>query len=111
MCMMVQQVNFSSQKIIIREKGDATKHSYTNKAVAELEPLSSNFKITTDPTAAVTASTDDAAFPIKKLTGVRQQRLHEGGGTGATFRVTTDANGKIENVLIDATRLWLCSGR
>ncbi len=35
------QVNFSSQKIIIREKGDATKHAYTNKAnVANLEPLS-----------------------------------------------------------------------
>ena len=28
------QVNFSSQKIIIREKGDATKHSYTNKQIA-----------------------------------------------------------------------------
>ena len=25
------QVNFSSQKIIIREKGDATKHAYTNR--------------------------------------------------------------------------------
>ena len=46
-----------------------------------------------------------AAFPINKvLTGVRQQRLRQiRGGTGATFRVTTDANGKIKNVLIDAT--------
>ena len=51
MCMRVRQVNFSSQKIIVREKGDATKHAYTNTAIANLEPLSSNFKITTDPTA------------------------------------------------------------
>jgi flagellar hook protein FlgE len=100
------QVNFSSQKIIIREKGDATKHAYTNKAVANLEPLSSNFNVTTDPTAAVTASTDAAAFPVNKvLTGVASTTTtpNSGGGTGATFRVTTDANGKIKNVLIDAT--------
>ena len=100
------QVNFSSQKIIIREKGDVTKHAYTNKAVANLEPLSSNYTVTTDPTAAVTASTDAAAFPVNKvLTGVASTTTtpNSGGGTGATFRVTTDANGKIKNVLIDAT--------
>jgi len=94
-------VNFSSEKIIIREKGDATKHSYTNKAVADLLPLSSNFNIKTDPTAAVTASTDAAAFPTgKTITGVASTSAN---GTDATFTVKTDANGKIENVLIETT--------
>jgi flagellar hook protein FlgE len=79
------QVNFSSQKIIIREKGDATKHAYTNKQIADLEPLTSNFTIATDPTAAVTASTDPA-FPVSKtLSGVVSTAT--AGGTGATFKV------------------------
>ncbi|MDA9013160.1 flagellar hook-basal body complex protein [Alphaproteobacteria bacterium] len=95
------QVNFSSQKIIIRERGDETKHLYTNKAVADLLPLSSNFNIKTDPTAAVTASTDAAAFPTgKTITGVASTSAN---GTDATFTVKTDANGKIENVLIETT--------
>ena len=95
------QVNFSSQKIIIRERGDATKHSYTNTAVADLLPLSSNFNIKTDPTAAVTASTDTAAFPTgKTITGVASTSAN---GTDATFTVKTDANGKIESVLIETT--------
>ena len=95
------QVNFSSQKIIIRERGDATKHSYTNTAVADLLPLSSNFNIKTDPTVAVTASTDTAAFPTgKTITGVASTSAN---GTDATFTVKTDANGKIESVLIETT--------
>jgi flagellar hook protein FlgE len=97
------KVNFSSQKIIIREKGDETKHAYTNKQVANLEPLTSNFKITTDPTTLVTAPTDAESFPVSKtLTGVASTAT-TGTGTGATFKVETDANGKITNVLIDAT--------
>src|SRR6056300_3150 len=103
------QVNFSSQKIIIREKGDATKHAYTNKAVAELEPLSSNYTIATDPTSAVTASTDLASFPVSKtLSGVVSTATAD--GTGATFTVTTDANGKIDNVLIDVSGFGYTTG-
>jgi len=103
------QVNFSSQKIIIRERGDATKHSYTNKAIANLEPLTSNYTIATDPTAAVTASTDAASFPVSKtLSGVASTTT--AGGTGATFKVTTDANGKIDTVLIDTTGFGYTKG-
>jgi len=103
------QVNFSSQKIIIREQGDATKHSYTNKAIANLEPLTSNYTIATDPTAAVTASTDAASFPVSKtLSGVASTTT--AGGTGATFKVTTDANGKIDTVLIDTTGFGYTKG-
>ncbi|MDA8943052.1 flagellar hook-basal body complex protein [Alphaproteobacteria bacterium] len=103
------QVNFSSEKIIIRERGDATKHSYTNKAIANLEPLASNYTIATDPTAAVTASTDAASFPVSKiLSGVASTTT--AGGTGATFKVTTDANGKIDTVLIDTTGFGYTKG-
>jgi flagellar hook protein FlgE len=103
------QVNFSSQKIIIREKGDATKHSYTNKAIANLEPLTSNFTIATDPTAAVTATTDAASFPASKtLSGVASTAT--AGGSGATFTVTTDANGKIDTVLIDTIGFGYSAG-
>ena len=103
------QVNFSSQKIIIREKGDATKHSYTNKAVANLEPLTSNFTIATDPTAAVTATTAAASFPASKtLSGVASTAT--AGGTGATFTVTTDANGKIDTVLVDTIGFGYAAG-
>ena len=87
-------VNFSSQKIIVREKGDATKHAYTNMAIANLEPLSSNFKITTDPTALT-------PFPAgKTISGVASTSAN---GTGATFDVKTSASGEIESVLINAT--------
>jgi flagellar hook protein FlgE len=87
-------VNFSSQKIIVREKGDATKHAYTNMAIANLEPLSSNFKITTDPTALT-------LFPAgKTISGVASTSAN---GTGATFDVKTSASGEIESVLINAT--------
>ena len=103
------QVNFSSQKIIIREKGDATKHSYTNKAIANLEPLTSNFTIATDPTAAVTATTAAASFPASKtLSGVASTAT--AGGTGATFTVTTDANGKIDTVLVDTIGFGYAAG-
>ena len=107
------QVNFSSQKIIIREKGDATKHSYTNKHIADLEPLSSNFTIATDPTSAVTASVNTGAFPANKtLSGVASTTTtpSAGGGAGATFKVQTDANGKITNVLIDSTGFGYTKG-
>ena len=90
------KVNFSSQKIVIREKGDATKHAYTNKQISDLEPLTSNFSVTTDPTTTGT-------FPASKnLTGVLSTAT-TGTGSGATFKVETDANGKIKNVLIDST--------
>jgi len=88
------QVNFSSQKIIVREKGDATKHAYTNTAIANLEPLSSNFKITTDPTALT-------PFPVGKvISGVASTSAN---GTGATFDVKTSASGEIESLLIATT--------
>ena len=96
-------VNFSSQKIVIREKGDATKHSYTNKAISALEPLASNFQISSDPTAAVTAPTDAAAFPANKSFGGIASSASSGGATGATFSIKTDANGKIKNLAIDTT--------
>ncbi len=72
-------VNFSSQKIVIREKGDATKHSYTNKAISALEPLASNFQISSDPTAAVTAQLmPQLSQLIRALAGL-PHRLHLAG--------------------------------
>ena len=90
------QVNFSSQKIIIREKGDATKHSYTNNQVSALKPLASNFTISNDPTAAT-------AFPAGKEFGGISSNASSGGATGATFSIETDANGRIKNLAIDTT--------
>ncbi len=83
------------------KKGDATKHAYTNKAISALEPLASNFQISTDPTAAVTAPTDAAAFPAKRaLAGLPQ--LHRAGQLVQPLD-QTDANGKIKNLAIDTT--------
>ena len=71
--------------------------------------MTSNYTIATDPTAAVTASTDVASFPVSKtLSGVASTTT--AGGTGATFKVTTDANGKIDTVLIDTTGFGYTKG-
>jgi flagellar hook protein FlgE len=69
-------VNFSSEKIVIREIGDANKHAYTNSQMAMTGthaytgPL-----VSTTQTAVASTSTTSAA------------------GTGASFDISTDASG------------------
>ena len=74
-------VDFSSEKIVIREIGDSNKHAYTNKQIDDLGIL------TTSAVASgfgVTASTTN--------TGITQSAT-SGSGTGAVFQVVTDAAG------------------
>ena len=72
MCMMVRRSISVAKKLSFVKKVTRQNMHTRTRLWLNLEPLSSNFKITTDPTAAVTASTDDAAFPINKvLTGVQ----------------------------------------
>ncbi len=96
-------VNFSSQKIVIREKGDATKHAYTNKSIADLEPLSSNFTVATDPSVTT-------AFPASATLSGIASTATTGTGTGATFRLTTDANGAINGLEIDSVGFGYTTG-
>ena len=68
-------VNFSSEKIVIREIGDANKHAYTNSqlAMTGTHTYSGGLTSTTDTAVAATATS--------------------GSGTGATFDISTDASG------------------
>ena len=68
-------VNFSSEKIVIREIGDANKHAYTNSqlAMTGTHTYSGGLTSTTDTAVAATATS--------------------GSGTGATFDISTDSSG------------------
>ena len=63
MCMMVRRSISVAKKLLFVKKVTRQNIHTRTRHVANLEPLSSNFTIATDPTAAVTASTDTAAFP------------------------------------------------
>ena len=77
-------VNFSSQKIVIREMSTAGKHAYRNDDIASLGVLG-NF--TTAGTMVATAAT---------YSGVASTTT--GSGSGATFNVTVDATGAITKI-------------
>jgi flagellar hook protein FlgE len=77
-------VNFSSEKIVIREIGDANKHAYTNSQLAMTG--------THTYTGALTSTTQTA------LT----QRATSGSGTGATFDISTSAAGVMSVTLNSA---------
>ena len=68
-------VNFSSEKVVIREIGDANKHAYTNTqmAMTGTHTYTGSLTSTTDTAVAATATS--------------------GSGTGATFDISTDALG------------------
>jgi flagellar hook protein FlgE len=68
-------VNFSSEKVVIREIGDANKHAYTNTqmAMTGTHTYTGGLTSTTDTAVAVSATS--------------------GSGTGATFDISTDASG------------------
>ena len=68
-------INFSSEKIVIREIGDANKHAYTNTqlAMTGTHTYSGSLTSTTQTAVAATATS--------------------GSGTGATFDISTDAAG------------------
>jgi flagellar hook protein FlgE len=69
-------VNFSSEKIVIREIGDANKHAYTNSQMAMTGTHTyTGSLVSTTQTAVASTSTTSAA------------------GTGATFDISTDASG------------------
>ena len=84
------QVNFSSQKIIIREKGDATKHSYTNKALLTLSPYHLTLQLQrTQPQRLLHQLIRGCFSRHKTLSGCCVDNYTpRGGGTGATFKVT-----------------------
>ena len=69
-------VNFSSEKIVIREIGDANKHAYTNTQMAMTG--------THTYTGALTSTTQ---------TGVASTSTTSATGSGATFDISTDASG------------------
>ncbi|MDA7560680.1 flagellar hook-basal body complex protein [Alphaproteobacteria bacterium] len=70
------EVNFSSEKIVIREIGDANKHAYTNSQMAITGTHTyTGSLVSTTQTAVASTSTTSAA------------------GTGATFDISTDASG------------------
>ena len=77
-------INFSSEKIVIREIGDANKHAYTNSQLAMTG--------THTYTGALTSTTQTA------LT----QRATSGSGTGATFDISTSAAGVMSVTLNSA---------
>ena len=69
-------VNFSSEKIVIREIGDANKHAYTNSQMAMTGTHTyTGSLVSTTQTAVASTSTTSTA------------------GTGATFDISTDASG------------------
>ncbi|MDC3292756.1 flagellar hook-basal body complex protein [Alphaproteobacteria bacterium] len=70
------EVNFSSEKIVIREIGDANKHAYTNSQMAMTGTHTyTGSLVSTTQTAVASTSTTSTA------------------GTGATFDISTDASG------------------
>ncbi|MDA8730510.1 flagellar hook-basal body complex protein [Alphaproteobacteria bacterium] len=69
-------VNFSSEKIVIREIGDANKHAYTNSQMAMTGTHTyTGLLVSTTQTAVASTSTTSVA------------------GSGATFDISTDASG------------------
>ena len=68
-------VNFSSEKVVIREIGDSNKHAYTNTQLAMTG--------THTYTGSLTSTTDTAVAAAAT----------SGSGTGATFDISTDASG------------------
>ena len=75
------QVNFSSQKIVIREIGDSNKHAYTDTEISNLGLLTSS---SVASGFGVTANSTD--------TGLAQSAT-SGSGTGARFTVVSNAAG------------------
>ena len=77
-------VNFSSEKIVIREIGDANKHAYTNSQLAMTG--------THTYTGAITSTTQTAVASTAT----------SGSGTGATFDISTSATGVMSVTLNSA---------
>jgi flagellar hook protein FlgE len=74
-------VNFSSEKIVIREIGDANKHAYTNKQINDLGLLTS---ITVGSGFGTTANSTNAGLA---------QSATSGSGSGARFTVVSNSGG------------------
>ena len=74
-------VNFSSEKIVIREIGDANKHAYTNKQINDLGLLTS---VAVGGGFGVTANGSSSGL---------SQSGTSGSGSGARFTVVANAAG------------------
>ena len=101
------EVNFNSKKIVLREKGDAVKHGYTNAdvinrngGVSSSALISGGFNTAVTPAAITSGGTGQPAVPATVSATAADISVVPAGGENMTASITIDGTGAVTAIAL-----------